>query len=152
MPTVATPAPNGAVVKQCTHCGEWKPLSAFSPCATRLDGIRPDCRACRNADVRAFRRNRRNEIVQGKRARLQAHPKQQQCVRCGIQSRHLDRAGYCPCCQFETAYGEVYTYWNTHGIRVRVEGMAEPQEPPQREHGIPAPDWPTRGALAEVRL
>lgn len=76
------------------------------------------------------------------------------CVRCGIQCRHLDRAGYCPCCQFETAYGEVYTYWNTHGIRVRVEGMAEPEEPQQRDRGIPVPDWPTRGALVvqEVRL
>jgi DNA-binding MarR family transcriptional regulator len=77
---------------------------------------------------------------------------ERRCVHCGILCRHLDRAGYCPICQVETAFGEVYTYWNTHGVRIRIEGMAGPQEPSLKEGGIAAPDWPTRGVLQEVRL
>lgn len=49
------------------------------------------------------------------------------CVRCGILSRHLDRAGYCCLCQHEQAYGRIFTYWREN-MRVTIEGLQAPQE------------------------
>ncbi len=76
------------------------------------------------------------------------------CGRCEILSEYLDRAGYCPACQFELAYGRPFFYWNENGIRLRVRGMLEPQEEPEPEilGTLPVANWPTAGRMVEIRV
>jgi len=40
---------------------------------------------------------------------IRKRPKRR-CVRCRMLAQ-LDRAGYCPLCQYELAYGRVFIFW-----------------------------------------
>jgi len=55
MATDALSAPDGVIQgKNCTKCGEWKPLSAYSKASNQGSGFRPRCKACSSADQKAY--------------------------------------------------------------------------------------------------
>jgi 5-methylcytosine-specific restriction endonuclease McrA len=52
---------DGVAGKVCNRCGEWKQVSEFHRYSRSLDGHKADCKACRNAENRAYDDLRRKQ-------------------------------------------------------------------------------------------
>lgn len=61
--------PDLTTSKRCTKCGEIKPLSAYSVCNQRRDGLRPECRVCAAAITKAWRLENHEEVIRSGRKR-----------------------------------------------------------------------------------
>jgi len=49
--------------KACTKCGDWKPLSQFSPSLRYASGVRTECKACMAKRSRENRRRKREKAA-----------------------------------------------------------------------------------------
>jgi hypothetical protein len=62
--------PRGLVEKECTYCGEVKPVGDFYEHASRYDGLRSNCITCEQRQMRAnYQRNRSQRQMQPKQRR-----------------------------------------------------------------------------------
>lgn len=63
MSTPIVPTPDSSDnLKRCTKCGELKPRDAFHRLAESADGLKSQCKVCRNANERETRANNRDEL------------------------------------------------------------------------------------------
>ena len=85
-------------VKRCSRCGRVKPLTAFTPAKHCRDGYRGQCRACRAAYMRQWRR--RNLVYARAKARRQNRRRREWLI---AYRRNPDR-------QFKQAVRNL-TYW-----------------------------------------
>lgn len=53
--------------KQCSRCGEIKPLTEFHKCSANPDGLRCECKTCVLLDHKNYRQNNHNKIKEGKK-------------------------------------------------------------------------------------
>lgn len=58
---------NGIECRKCSHCNEWKPISAFYKCKSRWDGIEHDCKKCKCNQGKTYRMNNREERLDKRR-------------------------------------------------------------------------------------
>ena len=62
--------PRGLVEKECTYCGEVKPVGDFYEHAISYDGLRSNCITCERRQMRAnYQRNRPQRQMQAKQRR-----------------------------------------------------------------------------------
>ena len=59
--------------KTCTKCGRTLPLSRFSKHSQKKDGLRPDCKDCRNAKNREYYRSNRRMVLSRQKAYADRH-------------------------------------------------------------------------------